>query len=128
MTTDPLVRQGLARVYVHQRIRSFVGKRVEQRAASGEAPGAEGSIGKLLWTRGMTEISEVVSGLLGSRLIADTGEWGTWAWREHLLGAPGYKIAGGSDEIQHNIIAERILGLPRDPRPAPSGSSAGTPG
>ena len=117
-TGDPVVRQRLAQVYTHQRIRSFVGKRVEQRAASGEAPGAEGSIGKLLWTRSMTEISEVVSGILGPRLIADTGEWGTWAWREHLLGAPGYKIAGGSDEVQHNILAERILGLPRDPRPA----------
>ena len=56
------------------------------------------------------------AGILGPRLVADTGEWGTYAWGEHVLGAPGYKIAGGSDEIQRNIIGERVLGLPPEPR------------
>jgi acyl-CoA dehydrogenase len=41
---------------------------------------------------------------------------GTFAWTEHLLGAPGYSIAGGSDEIQRTILAERVLGLPKEPR------------
>ena len=54
--------------------------------------------------------------MLGAALIADTGEWGTFAWTEHVLGAPGYRIAGGSDEIQRNIIGERVLGLPGEPR------------
>ena len=54
--------------------------------------------------------------ILGPRLLADTGEWGTYAWGEHVLGAPGYRIAGGSDEIQRNIIGERVLGLPPEPR------------
>ena len=57
-----------------------------------------------------------ISDVLGARLIADTGEWGTYAWGEHLLGAPGYRIAGGSDETQRNIIGERVLGLPGEPR------------
>jgi alkylation response protein AidB-like acyl-CoA dehydrogenase len=48
--------------------------------------------------------------------VADTGEWGTYAWSEHLLGAPGYRVAGGTDEVQRNIIGERVLGLPREPR------------
>jgi alkylation response protein AidB-like acyl-CoA dehydrogenase len=61
-------------------------------------------------------VSEAVSLLLGPRLLADTGEWGTFAWAEHVLGAPGYRIAGGSDEIQRNIIGERVLGLPAEPR------------
>jgi acyl-CoA dehydrogenase len=64
----------------------------------------------------MAEISDIASGLLGPRLAADTGEWGTYAWTAHVLGAPGYRIAGGSDEIQRNIISERFLGLPRDPK------------
>ena len=49
-------------------------------------------------------------------LTADTGEWGTYEWNEHVLGAPGYRIAGGTDEIQRNIIGERVLGLPGEPR------------
>jgi alkylation response protein AidB-like acyl-CoA dehydrogenase len=114
-TEEPLVRQRLADVYIHQRVRHLVAARVEDKVRSGQQPGPEGSIGKLLWTRGMTEISAAVSGLLGCRLGADTGEWGTYAWREHVLGAPGYRIAGGSDEVQHNIIGERVLGLPKEP-------------
>ena len=56
------------------------------------------------------------AGPRGPRLLADTGQWGTYAWSEHVLGAPGYRIAGGSDEIQRNIIGERVLGLPAEPR------------
>ena len=50
------------------------------------------------------------------RFTADTGEWGTFAWTEHLTGTPGYRIAAGSDEVQRNIIGERVLGLPPEPR------------
>lgn len=114
---DPVVRQDLARCYVNDRVRAFARSRVEQQAEAGRTPGPEGSIGKLLWTRSLAETSRVAGELLGPRLTADTGEWGTWTWTAHVLGAPGYRIAGGSDEIQHNIIAERVLGLPRDPRP-----------
>ena len=63
----------------------------------------------------MTRIGEVAAELLGPRLAADTGEWGTYAWTKHVLGAPGYRIAGGSDEIQRDIIANRVLGLPAEP-------------
>ena len=68
------------------------------------------------WVNKMNRISEVAAAELGPRLTADTGEWGTFAWTEHVLGAPGYRIAGGSDEIQRTIIAERLLGLPGEPR------------
>jgi alkylation response protein AidB-like acyl-CoA dehydrogenase len=61
-------------------------------------------------------VGDVTAGMLGPRIAADTGEWGTSAWAKHLLGAPGYRIAGGSDEIQRNIIGERVLGLPGEPR------------
>ena len=44
--------------------------------------------------------------------MADSGEWGTFAWTEHVLGAPGYRIAGGTDEIQRNILAERVSAYP----------------
>lgn len=82
---------------------------------AGREPGAEASVGKLYATETMRRTSDLASQLLGPRLVADTGEWGTYAWTEHVLGAPGYSIAGGTDEIQHNILAERVLGLPKEP-------------
>jgi len=114
-TADPVMRDKLARVYIHGRVESYTNRRAADLARSG-TPGPEGSLGKLLWTQGMNEISDVIGDILGARLLADSGEWGTYAWNEHLLGAPGYRIAGGSDEIQRNIIGERVLGLPREPR------------
>ncbi|MDV7243397.1 MULTISPECIES: acyl-CoA dehydrogenase family protein [Rhodococcus] len=91
--------------------------RVAGALVAGNNPGPEASLGKLLATDTMARTSEVARMLLGRDLTADSGRWGTFAWSEHVLGAPGYKIAGGTDEIQHNIIAERVLGLPREPRP-----------
>ena len=81
------------------------------------------SLGKLMWTANMTRVSDAISRVLGPALLADTGDWGTYAWTEHVLGAPGYRIAGGSDEIQRNIIGERALGLPPEPKVAASGPS-----
>jgi alkylation response protein AidB-like acyl-CoA dehydrogenase len=116
MTDDAVHRQDLMRVYIHHRLEGFVNRRVADLRRAGSPPGPEGSIGKLLWTDGMNLMSDVVSRVLGPRLVADTGEWGTYAWGEHVLGAPGYRIAGGSDETQRNIIGERVLGLPGEPR------------
>ena len=113
---DPVTRQQLAAVYAHERLREITRLRADATRWTGVAPGPEGSLGKLLWVQGMTKIAEVAATLLGPRITANTGEWGTFAWAQHLLGAPGYRIAGGSDEIQRNIIAERSLGLPPEPR------------
>ena len=66
---------------------------------------------KMIWVKSMNLMSDVITKMLGPRITADTGEWGTYEWNEHLLGAPGYRIAGGSDEIQRNIVGERVLGL-----------------
>lgn len=112
---DPVVRDRLASMYIHTRVESLTNRRAADLATSG-MPGPEGSLGKLLWTEGMYRMSEMVSLILGAKLVADTGEWGTFGWGAHVLGAPGYRIAGGSDEIQRNIIGERVLGLPREPK------------
>jgi alkylation response protein AidB-like acyl-CoA dehydrogenase len=115
VTDDPVMRDKLAKVYIHGRVESFTNRRAADLARSG-TPGPEGSLGKLLWTEGMTQVGELIGDILGPKLLADTGEWGTYEWTAHLLGAPGYRIAGGSDEIQRNIVGERVLGLPREPR------------
>ncbi len=112
---DPLVRQELTAVYIHTQCEAFLNRRAADLARGG-TPGPEGSLGKLMWTEGMSKMSQVVSQVLAAKLTADTGEWGTHEWGEHVLGAPGYRIAGGSDEVQRNIIGERVLGLPGEPR------------
>lgn len=103
-------------LYVRTLVQRLIGLRVTAALVAGREPGAEASVGKLYATETMRRTSNVVLRLLGERAVADTGEWGTFAWTEHLLGAPGYSIAGGSDEIQRNILAERVLGLPKEPR------------
>ncbi|HEX6355983.1 acyl-CoA dehydrogenase family protein [Actinophytocola sp.] len=106
----------VADLYIRTLVQRLIGLRVTAALVAGKEPGAEASVGKLYATETMRRTSDVVLRLLGEHVVADTGEWGTFAWTEHLLGAPGYSIAGGSDEIQRNILAERVLGLPKEPR------------
>ena len=113
---DPVVRQQLADVYVRTQLRAATTERVARAAAAGAAPGPAASIGKLVASANLMRIGEVATALLGARIAADTGEPDGFAWTEHVLGAPGYRLAGGTDEIQRNIIGERVLGLPREPR------------
>ena len=115
-TGDPVIRQRLADLYIRTTLHAATTTRVARSAAAGQKPGPASSIGKLTASQNMTLIGEVAADLLGARIAADTGEWGTFAWTEHLLGAPGYRLAGGTDEIQRNVIGERVLGLPPEPR------------
>jgi alkylation response protein AidB-like acyl-CoA dehydrogenase len=115
VTGDALTRQALMDVYIHKKVEAWLNQRAADLRRGG-TPGPEGSLGKLMWTEGMTKLSQVVAHLLGPRLCAQSGEPATFEWNEHVLGAPGYRIAGGSDEVQRNIIGERVLGLPPEPR------------
>jgi alkylation response protein AidB-like acyl-CoA dehydrogenase len=113
---DPVVRQQLADVYVRTQLRAATTERVARAAAAGAAPGPAASVGKLVAAQNLMRIAEIASTLLGARIAADNGEPDGFAWTEHLLGAPGYRLAGGTDEIQRTIIGERVLGLPKEPR------------
>jgi acyl-CoA dehydrogenase len=110
-----LERDRAAQLFVRTVVQRVIGLRVTATLSGGGRPGPEASVGKLHATRTLRETSDLVLELLGPQLTADTGAWGTFAWTEHLLGAPGYGIAGGTDEIQRTILAERVLGLPREP-------------
>jgi alkylation response protein AidB-like acyl-CoA dehydrogenase len=111
-----LERDAVADLVTRSYVQRLTGMRVAASLVAGADPGPEASVGKLLATDTMARTSEVARLLLGPDLTSDSGRWGAWAWTEHVLGAPGYRIAGGTDEIQHNILAERVLGLPREPR------------
>ncbi|MGI9135719.1 MAG: acyl-CoA dehydrogenase family protein [Candidatus Nanopelagicales bacterium] len=113
---DPVVRQEIADVYVRARLHAAVVAKVARANASGDKPGPAGSLGKLIASDNLVRIGNAAADMLGSSLVADTGEWGQFAWSDHVLGAPGYRLAGGTDEIQRNIIAERVLGLPAEHR------------
>jgi len=118
---DPLLRQRLADVYINGKVASYTNQRAMAKITAGQLPGPEMSIAKLSLTNNMSRVGELVSLALGPRLTANTGEWGTYAWSELVLGTPGVKVAGGTDEVMKNIIGERVLGLPKEP--SPSGAS-----
>jgi alkylation response protein AidB-like acyl-CoA dehydrogenase len=113
---DPAVRPLLADAYTRHVLSRIDAARDLGDRLHGQPPGPEGSMRKLQWVYGLYQISETVVEILGPRLTADTGEPETYGWNAHVLGALGYGIAGGSNEIQRTIIAQRILGLPSGPR------------
>ena len=69
--------------------------------------------GKLELSRNYEHISRYVSQLLGPSLVAESGAPSTYSWAPFVLGVPGMRIGGGTDEILLNTIAERRLGLPK---------------
>ena len=112
---DPLVRQRLADLVIRSRVNGYTNQRALDKIRAGQTPGPELSIAKLSGTQLSMKLGEFVSTVLGPKLIADTGEWGTYSWSQLVVGTPGMRIAGGSDEVMRNIVGERVLGLPKDP-------------
>jgi len=115
LNNDPVVREELTKIIIHNRVANFNNQRAMDKIKSGQMPGPEMSIAKLAGTANMMRLGDFVSMVLGPKLIADSGEWGTYAWNQLILGTPGGRIAGGSDEVMRNIVAERVLGMPKDP-------------
>jgi alkylation response protein AidB-like acyl-CoA dehydrogenase len=113
---DPLVRQHLADSYVKLQVARYTNQRAMAKIRAGQLPGPEMSIAKLSMTQNFQRLADMLSGMLGPRITADTGEWGTYAWGELVLGVPGMRVAGGTDEVMRNIVGERVLGLPKEPR------------
>jgi alkylation response protein AidB-like acyl-CoA dehydrogenase len=113
---DPILRQRLADLYIAGRALRLTNLRYMTRELRGEPPGAEGSVLKIIFTdayRQMAEIAVQIIGLShqiwGDHALAPEG--GRWAFQ--ALFANRFGIAGGTDQIQRNIIGERLLGLPR---------------
>jgi alkylation response protein AidB-like acyl-CoA dehydrogenase len=111
---DPSVRQELVALFVELRVARLTGLRAAANRRVGRA-GPEGSFGKLALTRNYRRISGLVTRVLGPSLVADSGDWGTFAWSSYVNGVPGMRIGGGTDEVLLNAIAERQLGLPKEP-------------
>ncbi len=114
VNTDPLIRQRLAGLYTKSRISKFSSMRTLTAALKGQVPGPEGSIGKLFGGQMMTEMGELAIDMVGVGAVARADD--DYRVHQTLLGAPAAHIAGGSDEVMKNIIGERVLGLPGEPR------------
>jgi len=111
---DPVVRDQLARMYTADRIGAWTLRRGMEAARRGGPPGAELSVLKLAGTQNLERMARFVGTVLGPRLLADSGEWGTFAWSKFVCGVPGGHLGGGTDEVLRNILGERVLGLPKD--------------
>ena len=110
---DPVVRQQLADVLIRHSVNRYTSLRAMAKMRAGQLPGPELSTLKLALTNNMQAMSSLLTELLGPRLVADTGEWGTYAWSQFVLTVPGMRVAGGTDEVMRNIVGERVLGLPK---------------
>jgi alkylation response protein AidB-like acyl-CoA dehydrogenase len=114
--TDPTVRQEIARLLAMTRAAEWTARRAREARALGRPPGPEGSIGKLCSSniaRAAAHVHTLIAGA-EAMLSGDDGPLeGTIA--EILISVPAQSIAGGTDEIQRNIISERSLGLPKGP-------------
>jgi alkylation response protein AidB-like acyl-CoA dehydrogenase len=114
---DPVIRQGLVDVYIRQRIMSFIGLRIRAAVQSGKAPGPEGSIAKLagaLLSQRTSNLGAAIAGPAAQAWSPDDRKGGRWA--AAVLTSPASRIAGGTDEVQRNIIGERVLALPKEPQ------------
>jgi len=118
VTEDPLVRQGVAAVTARQRVSGWTAERAKAARALGRPPGAEGSIGKLALSALAREAGALHTLIGGAHAMLagdDPAAPLDGVLAEILISVPGQSIAGGTDEIQHNILGEKALGLPRDP-------------
>ncbi len=103
---DAIGRQQLAQRYIEVRNLEFLAKRSLGATLAGKAPGAEGSVIKLAWSQCSQRMAETAVSVLRDC----EGSWGT-----SLLSTRSLSIAGGTTEVNKNIIGERVLGLPREP-------------
>ena len=113
---DPIIRQQLAQFYIDLEMMRFTAYRTFSTILRGGNPGPEGSISKLAWSELNQRMMELVMSLEGpaSQLMrgsAHAVQGGRW--QHHFLRSRANTIEAGTSEIQRNIIAERVLGLPK---------------
>ena len=115
---DPIVRQEIAKVISLHRAAEWTAGRAKAARDLGRPPGSEGSIGKLALSevaRRCNRVHTLISGANG--MLQTTPDPIDAVVAEVLVSTPAQSIAGGTDEIQRNILGENVLGLPKEPAP-----------
>lgn len=117
LRSDLLIRQRLADTHIRHQLIRFLGWRVQSAIARGQSPGPESSVLKLAHTTALTKLADLaleLEGPLATTMPLDDPE--ALAWGFGFLSQFASKIGGGTDEVQRNIVGERVLGLPGDVR------------
>ena len=113
-TDSPSARQEIVEIHVRGELLRFLGLRTMTAAMQGRRPGPEGSVAKLASSQLNVDTGNLGMALLGAAGTAADDEDRRWVQR--FLWGPGHRLGGGTDEVNRNIIAERVLGLPGEPR------------
>jgi alkylation response protein AidB-like acyl-CoA dehydrogenase len=128
-TNDPVIRQRLAEAHTRVELMRYVALRTLTRLLEGGLPGPSGSIFKMMWSLHHQAVTELAVDIIGTEAVAPSGHLpadffqdaegaeyssATWVWT--FLAARSDTIRGGTTDIQRDIIGNRILGLPKEPR------------
>ena len=130
LTSDPLIRQELVKAHTKLEIMKWMGRRNITKVLAGNPPGPESSLHKLIWSEYHQFVTCLSLDILGADATAPSGhgasagigpdvigaEFSTLAWVQTFMGARPGTIYSGTSEVQRNIIGDRVLGLPREPR------------
>ena len=103
---DPMLRRRLARVYVESELLKLIAQRSVSAELHGRPMGPEGSIAKLVWSEASQHLEELATEILGPDGLSGT-------WGRDRLSSRALTIAGGTTQVNKNIVAQRVLGLPR---------------
>ena len=115
---DPVVRQEMMKLISFEKASGWTAERAKANRALGRPPGSEGSIGKLALSVIARQANHVHSMIAGpTAMLRSTDDPIDAVVAEILVSTPAQSIAGGTDEIQHNILGENVLGLPKEPDP-----------
>ncbi len=113
---DPVVRQEIAKLLCMSKAAEWTARRARTAQEQGRPQGPEGSLGKLISSHVARASARVHTQMSGANaLLTGAGSPMDGVIAEILVSVPATSIAGGTDEIQRNIIAERVLGLPKEP-------------
>lgn len=114
---DPVLRQRLAWAHTHVQLIRYGGLRTLASLVDRGDPGPSASISKMLWSEYDREFGELAMDVLGADALTfgDNDGYQPTRWHTQFFGSRSSTIWGGTAEIQRNIVAERVLGLPREP-------------
>jgi alkylation response protein AidB-like acyl-CoA dehydrogenase len=111
LTSDQELRRKLAKAYVRGEVLRLNSIQQLSLRVSGRQPGAEGSVAKLLWTETEQELAHLALDILGPDAVTGNDD----GWLGRYLRTRPLSVYGGSSQIQRNLLAWRVLGMPRAP-------------